>query len=237
MRELSIGDEIALCHLPPTAHEKALSEFLERAVESAGTPSARHVADPRAWTVSERLLALAHYCIHTRDDAPDYAVTDVSKLSDYLDAARDLPATGATFSAIDDEWELRPLTGAAAEAIEALQFESTLKGREHWLMGFMAAQLARKGEETPDSVADGADYVTWLDNRIGVMRSLPSSGFDQLYAGYRAALEKDTQFFRIWFDEQGVIVFPKEAGAATPPARFLVHSCIGELALSISGKS
>lgn len=237
LKELSIGDEIALCHLPENAHEKALTEFLERAIDAADTPSARHVANPRAWSVGERLLALAHYCIHTREDRPDYAVTESSKLSDYLDMSKDFPLQPATFQALDDKWVLRPLTGAAVEVLESLQVESDLQGREHWLIGAMSAQLLREGETCPDPVADFSAYVEWLKGRIATMREIPSSSFDVLYAHYRAAMQQDTQFFTLWFDDQGVIVLPKEAGAVTPPARFLVLSCVGAVALSITGKA
>lgn len=237
LRELTIGDEIALCHLPEESHEKALTEFLLRAVESAGTPSARHVADPRAWTISERLMVLAHYCSHTRDDGPDYTVTEASKLSDYLDFARDLPAQPATFEAIEDKWVLQPLTGAMAEAIETLQIDSDLKGREHWMIGFMAAQLLREGETCPDPAAESTEYIDWLASRMTVIKGLPASSMQSLYVAYRAAQEHDTQFFRIWFDESGIIVLPKEAGDAVPPARFLVLAGISELALSLTGKS
>jgi hypothetical protein len=237
LHELSIGDEIALCHLPENAHEKALTEFLSRAVESATASSPKHLSDPRAWSVSERLLALAHYCIHTRDDRPDYAVTEVSKVSDYLDMQRDLPAAPATFSALGDSWTLVPLSGAAAEVLEALQLESDLSGRAHWLIGGMAAQLLRQGEQHPDPVTETTDYAAWLEKRIGVLREFPSSSFDVLFARYREAVERDSQFFSIWFDDQGVVVLPKEAGALTPPARFLVLACIGAVALSLAGKA
>ncbi len=237
MRELSIDAEMALCHLPEKAHEKALTEFLIRAVESAATPSPRHLADPRAWSVSERLLALAHYCIHTREDRPDYAVTEVSKLSDYLDMGRDLPAAPVAFHALGDEWNVIPLSGAAAEVLESLQLESTLKPRAHWLIGAMAAQMVRVGETFPDPVADTADYSEWLAKRIEVLREFPGSSFDVLYAHFREAVERNAQFFSIWFDDEGVVVLPKEAGAATPPARFHVFACIGALALSLAGKA
>ena len=105
-------------------------------------------------------------------------------------------------------------------------------------MGFMAAQLLREGEAPyPDPVAESAAYIDWLTFRMKVIHALPASAMQQLYANYRAALENDTQFFRIWFDEQGVIVLPKEAGALTPPARFLVHSSFSELALALTGPS
>lgn len=237
LRELAIGDEIALCHLPENAHEKALTEFLERAIDIADTPSDRHVGNPRAWSIGERLLALSHYCVHTRDDRPDYAVTDVSKLSDYLDISKDFPLQHATFDALSDKWVLRPLTGAAVEVLEAIQAESSLRGREHWLLGAMSAQLLREGESSPDPITEFTAYVEWLKARITVMRAIPSSSFDVLYKNFRTAMLKDTQFFKIWFDDQGVIVLPREAGAVTPPARFLVLSCVGSIALSITGKA
>jgi len=237
LRELSIGDEIDLCGLPEQAHEKGLTEFLERAVASAETLSAAHVANPRAWSVGERLLALAHYCIHVREDGPDYAVTETSKLSDYLDAGKDLPETPATFEANGDKWVLRPLIGAAAEVLEALQIESALPGRAYWLFGAMAAQLVREGEITPDPVAEEVKYAQWIKARMETLRAFPSSSLDSMYLNYRAALDRDSQFFTIWFDEQGVVVLPKEAGAVAPPARFHVHAAIGAVALSVTGKA
>lgn len=237
LQELSIGDEIALCHLPELAHEQSLTAFLERAVELASAPTERHVASPRAWSVGERLLALAHYCIHTREDGPDYAVTDVSKLSDYLDIGRDAHATPATFEACGDRWELRPLIGAAVEVLEGLQDQMELRGREFWIVGGMAAQMLRAGESPPDPATEFAEYAEWLERRIITMTNMPSSGFDVMFAEYAEAMQKGGQFFRLWFDKEGVIVLPKEAEAAVPPARFPVHSCIGTVALSLTGKA
>lgn len=237
LRELSIGDEIELCSLPELAHEKGLTEFLARAIASAETPSPTHLANPRAWSVGERLLALAHYCVHVREDGPDYAVTETSRLSDYLDAGKDLPDSPSMFEANGDGWVLRPLTGAAAEVLEALQSESTLPGRAYWLLGAMAAQLVRVGESTPDPVEEEVKYSQWLKARMETLRAFPSSAFDSMYLNYRASLDRDSQFFTIWFDEQGVVVLPKEAGAVAPPARFHVHAAIGAVALSVTGKA
>ena len=237
LQELSIGDEIALCHLPELAHEQTLTAFLERAVEAASTPTSHHVASPRAWSVGERLLVLAHYCTHTREDGPDYAVTDVSALSDYLAIEKDAPQAVPSFEALGDRWEVRPLIGAAVEVLETLApAQDELRGREFWIIGAMSAQLAREGEVTPDPVAEFAEYAEWLERRIVTMSALPGSGFDVLFAQY-AKIVQNAQFFNIWFDEQGVIVLPKEAGAVAPPARFHVHSCIGTVALSLTGKA
>lgn len=243
LRELSFGDEIALCQTNETAHEATMSEFLRRCVEYAGVPSPRHVADSRAWTVGERLFALAHYCVHTREDRPDYAVTDTSALSDYLDVARDLPEP-SSFEEAGDTWTLHPLTGAMAEAIESLNGSTGLSGVVHWMTSAMAAQLLRPSDHehgVPDSVSDPRGYMKWLAGRITVMASLPASTFDRMYAQFRVALDRDAQFFRVWFDHEGVIVLPRlqpnGAQAATPAARFLVRSVVGELALGVTGKS
>lgn len=252
LRELSFGDEIALCQTNETAHEATMSAFLRRAVEYAGMPSPRHVSDTRAWTVGERLFAFAHYNVHTREDRPDYAVTDTSVLSDYLDVARDLPEP-STFDEAADTWTLHPLTGAVAEVIESLQgqityvkngVETTLTGVAHWMTAAMAAQLLRASDiesGVPDAVVDTHGYTKWLAKRIPAMAGLPASTFDRMYAQYRVALDRDSQFFRVWFDHEGIIVLPKilpnGAQAVTPAARFLVRSCVGELALGITGKS
>lgn len=240
LRELCLEDEMKLCHMPERAHEKALSEFLGFAIESAATPSDRHVADPRSMTVSERLLLLVHYSVHTREDAPDYKVTETARLSDYLDTSRE-PKQRPTFDACGEKWELQPLTGAMAEAIETLQLETEGDGHKHWLLGLMAAQLTRPeapaDAAAPDAVANPSEYLDWLRARMRTFGALPSSATSELYACFRVALENGTDFFRIYFDDQGLIVLPKEAGAPLSPARFLVHACVSYLALALSGKS
>jgi hypothetical protein len=186
--------------------------------------------------VSERFLALAHYNIHTREGAPDYQVTETSRISDYLDTGHE-PHEAPTFTACGDEWSLVPLTGAMAEALETLAFGSDLKPREHWVIGGMAAQLMRAHDEAPDPAADSSAYEDWLRRRMLVVRGLPSSDIDELYARYRQNLVAGTQYFALWFDEEGVIVLPKkEVAALVPAARFRVDSAVGALALDLAGK-
>jgi hypothetical protein len=237
LRELSMGDEIELCYLPDGSHEKALSEFLRLAVDRADTPSDRHVADPRAWTVGERYLALAHYNRAVREDGPNYAVTESTKLGDYLIRDRDV-IEPVRFEAIGDKWEFRPATGAALEALEDMRFGSPLRPRVMWLLGLMAIQLRRgTDDERPDPIAGVEDYSAWLAKRMAVIRGLPASDSEALWFQYRLACEQGAQFFRLWYDDEGVIVMPKEAGGVLPPARFLVHAGFTELALEITGKS
>lgn len=238
LRELSLDDEMALCHLPERAHEAALTEFLHRAVEQAATPSAKHVADPRAWTASERLLALVHYSIHTREDAPDYAVTEAARLSDFLDMARE-SRNAQTFDACGDTWTVQALTGAMAETIEALQLElpPDSSGHKHWLVGLIAAQLMRSEDASPDPISASSEYMDWLRLRMAAFSAMTGSDMTELFGKFRLALADSTDYFRVWFDDQGLIVLPKEAGSVLNPARFLVHTSLSELALSLSGKS
>jgi hypothetical protein len=235
MSELPIGDEVELCYLPDGSYEKNLSEFLRRAIKSAEAVSERHITDPRAWSVGERYLALAHYNRAVREDGPNYQVTESTKLGDYLIRDRD-PQEPVTFEANDDTWTFTPATGAALEALEELRFSCATTGLALWLFGLMAIQLSRPGEERPDPIGDGEDYSKWLDQRITIMRSLPASDAEVLYREHAAAQEQAAQFFRVWCDSEGVIVMPKDAGGGMSPARFRIHSGFTQMALAITGK-
>ncbi|MEN9865419.1 MAG: hypothetical protein RL748_1009 [Pseudomonadota bacterium] len=232
LQELTIGDEIALCQFPEWAHEQSLSAFLQRVVAKAHPLLDDGSPDPRAWSVGERLLVLAHYCIRTREDGPDFPLAGNYPLSRYLARAQDWQAA-PSFEAIGDTWTLQPLSGAAAEVLEAAQ-----AGRVHWVMGAMAAQLMRtQDQDRPDPVKYFEAYQTWLTHRIATMERLPSSDFTILFDAFIQAQQTQFQFFKTWFDDSGIIILPKEAGSEAPPARFLITTHLGEAALSIAGKS
>ncbi|WP_186083677.1 hypothetical protein [Burkholderia gladioli] len=245
-RELSFDDEMALCFHPEAAHESSLTDFLARAIKHANPATDTHVTDPRAMTVSERLLALAHYNLHIRDDAPNYAVTEAASLFDFLDASRENVRV-PTFVAAGESWTITPLIGAAAEAIEVLQNEvqGERAGFRHWMLGMMAAQLLRAGEmpgqpgsaAAPDPVTASSEYIDWLRSRMAVLNNLPSSALNEMFAHFRTLAPESSDFFRIWFDDKGVIVLPKEAGAAFAPARFLILSAVSQLAIELAGKA
>mgnify|MGYP003385137139 FL=1 len=175
-------------------------------------------------------------------------MTTVSKLSDYLQLERDEVAE-ITFHAAGDDWCMQALTGAAAEAIEAAQQAQAITGaqaRLHWMIGGMAAQLHRLGEEVPDPLADEAQYAIWLKQRMATFSALASSDFEAIYRQYVQAMEQSTQLFQIWFDEHGIIVLPNLANTADkvqggvvsniPPARFRVLACLSDITLAVFGK-
>ena len=248
-RELDFFAEMVLCQIPEALHERALTEFLEASIDPTKvSESPNHVTNPRLWTVQERMLGLAHYNLHVRPDAPNYSVTEASRLMDYLDNTL-VPAEPSTFLVGDSPMFLGPLLGAMAETIEMLHGEvldekgRVLSGRVHWMIGMMAARCLHEGETHPCPVEATSAYEDWLKHRMLQVAKLSSSRHAELYKQFGIANEKDVQFFRIWFDDLGIIALPrlsgdaKEAAGVIPAARFLIHSALGELALSLSGKS
>ena len=243
LREISIADAIRLASVPASRFEAGTTDFLTRVVEKAYAQTAAQVADPRAWTVQERMFVVGHYLAHVSDDGPDFAVGGGGRYSSYLDTAKDVPPQASeAYEVGGDKWHLVPLIGAAAEAIENLQggMGDSISGRFHWLVGAMGAQLRRGDEEVPDAVADPSAFADWLQQRIHVFYGYPESDFVQLLAAFKFGQRDLDHLFQIEFDDQGVIVMPvneAEAGeSALPPARFPVGSCISDFAKDLVGK-
>ena len=235
LRELSIGEALEIAAVPAHMEEAACTAFLRRAVASASG-----VEDPAHWTVQERMLAVCHYLASSSDEGPDFSVGD-GRYQDYLDAAVDTPAGPVEVGSVGgDEWTVRHLTGAMAESIERIDGEvEGVSGRLHWLLGAMAAQMLRVGEESPDPAGSGSEFDEYLRDRMLVMRSYPESdfaGLAVLHAKGRAELH---HLFGVEFAvDGGLVAMPREGAAAgLPPARFPVHSCLTEMARELVGKS
>ncbi|MGI9213551.1 MAG: hypothetical protein ACR2HF_13850, partial [Methylococcaceae bacterium] len=190
------------------------------------------------WTVAERTLAICHYLSSVLDDGPDFQIGD-GRYTDYLDGSRDI----VTLEVHDlgemegDFWQIRHLSGYAAEAIERLHGElPNISGRLHWIIGAMAAQLIRKGEELPAKIEED-----WLLERMRIFAQYPESDFIKLSFLYQAGTEKLHHLFHIGFDDKGVLVLPttdgdKEGAELLPPARFLVRSLISGFAQRMGGE-
>jgi hypothetical protein len=226
LKELSIGDSIDLASMPDHLHEASCTAFLRATLQSV-----KGVEDPSEWTVQERNFAIAHYLASVAENGPDFSVGG-GRYSDYLDGAADnyleLHAIGEIGG---DDWLIRPLTGAMAEAIERLSGEFQLPGRLHWLFGAMACQLVRKGEDIPP-LEDGL-----LLDRMRVLAGFPGSEFELLMRGYFVGVEALHHLFSINFNDRGIVVMPnKGADGSMPPARFPVRSCISRAALDLAGQ-
>jgi hypothetical protein len=230
LRELSIGQSIKLAAIPDHLNEQMCSEFLKYAISSVSG-----IEDIQAWTVQERMLAVAHYLASVVEDGPDFSLGS-GKYSDYLDGSIDIDKD---FKPVElgelggDSWSLTHLTGLMSASIERLAGElPDLPPRLHWLIGSMAAQLIRKDEVLPVLDTEGS-YDEWLLERIKVIAAFPESDFEQLIVMYQLGSEKLRHLFKINFNDTGIIALPKEDGSGLPPARFPVRSCLSKLALAL----
>lgn len=237
LKELSIGDAIALASMPEHLTEAECTAFLRSAISSVtnGAPN------PDEWTVQERTLAVAHYLASISEEGPDFSIGS-TKYSDYLDSAADISLALQQVpigNVGGDDWEVRHLTGAMAESIERLMGEIeqlSPRPRLHWIVGAMAAQLIRTGEELPELATSGL-YDEWLLNRMRVFIAFPESDFEHLMATYTTGRVKLHHLFAFDFDEKGVVILAKEGGAeGLASARFPVRSCLSKLAIAMAGK-
>ena len=229
LRELTIGQSIAVAEMPVHLEESAITAFLRAATESA-----KGIADPADWTVQERAFSIGHYLASTMEDGPDFAIGE-GHFSDYMDGANDFPAESVELGELGgDTWSLRQLTGAMAESIERMAGE-VATGRLHWLLGGMAAQMIRAGEEAPSASAGEGKFDEWLVSKMRVLREFAEGDFAALVALYTEGRDKLHHLLRIDFAPDGIAVLPK-GGAALPPARFRADSCLSELAKELVGK-
>jgi hypothetical protein len=236
LRELSIGDSLALAAMPGHMEEASTTAFLRAAVDA----SKGGVDDPARWTVQERILAVCHYLSATTEDGPDFSL-GAGRYSDYLQGEADIQTSVQAVEVGEvggDTWHVRHLTGAMAESIERMAGEiEGLSGRLHWLFGAMAAQLVRTGEEVPDAAAGEGAFDEFLLSRVMVLKGYPESDFAKLMTLYLEGRDKLHHFFKLEFTEDGIVAMPKGGAAGNlPPARFPVHTCLSRMARELVGK-
>lgn len=240
LRELSIGESIAIAAMPSHLQEAECTAFLRAAVKSA-----QGVEDPAQWTVQERILAVCHYLAATAEDGPDFSV-GAGRYADYLDGGADVDMKAQQIEVGEvggDDWHMRHLTGAMAESIERMAGEVTdahgapIPARLHWILGGMACQLVRAGESIADaSVGEGA-FDEFLSERMRVMAAFPESDFAALMGLYFSGRDRLHHLFRVDFGDDGIITLPKGGAAGNLlPARFPVRSCLSRIALNLGGK-
>lgn len=243
LRELSIGESIAIAAMPTHLQEASCTAFLRHAVvANTDVATTKNLNDPADWTVQERMMAVCHYLAAVSDDGPDFSVGDHGHYSDYLDGSSDAHAPALTEpikvgEVGGDAWYVQHLTGAMAESIERLVGEiNGISGRLHWLMGGMAAQMVRKDEDAPD--ATDSTFDQFLIERMRVMASFPESDFASLLNEYMVGREKLYHLFRVEFSDNGLVALPKGGTASNlPSARFPVSSCLSGVARNLVAKS
>ena len=229
--ELSLGEGMELAKLPAERHELTATEMLRFAAKNAEQPQPGFVANPLLWTVEERMLLVTSYLAHVADDGPDFSVGN-ARLSDYVMFDRDLPADSVDLGLVAGvERGLRPLLGAHVQALE-----TTCKSRGDWIIGAIACQMFPKGTPEPDwvSMSDVA-MLEWLDNSIARIKALPESMFEEVFAAYWTGADALAHFFRVDFDDQGIVCLPSDKEAGHGPARFLASACISRVSKALAG--
>lgn len=229
LRELAIGDAIALCKMPVSQNEAGTTELLRRIVEPVEQLRIGQVVDPRLWSVQERAFVVAHYIAQTDQSSPDFAVGD-KKFSDYIAGESDTPHDVIIGEVAGDSWRVKPLLGAFAEAIERLvTVERLPEGRTGWWFGAMAAQLWRENEDAPD-ITDMSDAE--IDDAVAVRAAafmcVPERDFIQLLSSFLVATREGAHLLRIEFTDEGVAFRMEDDGQV--PARFCFDAAISESA-------
>lgn len=224
LKELSIGESIAIAAMPVHLHEATTTAFLRAAASSV-----KGEQDPAQWTAQERIFAVCHYLACVIEGGPDFALGESGRYSDYFDGAADVSSSVQLVPVGEisgDAWNVRHLTGGMAESIERLSgVINGIGGRMHWILGPMAAQLVRDGEETPLPEEGEGEFDDWLATRMQIMAGFPSSDFELLVYAFSDGREKLHHLFRLNCDEEGLLAMPREGAAAgLPPARFPVRS-------------
>lgn len=244
LRELKLGEAIAICKLPADRLELTVSEFLRHVADGAERPTDRHITDPRLWTVGERTRVVCHYLSHTSDGGMDFEVGDGGRLSHYVELAQDLPAETVKVGQVGGvDVSIWPLLGIQAEMLERL-----CKSRGDWVIGMMACQVGT--HPLPDLTAIGElAALQAVSDRIDAVKTMPESAFEELVAAYARGQAALQHFFVIGHDDQGLVCLPrdrteqagdeataeKEGGGLKYPARFPALSCVSATTRTLFG--
>lgn len=222
LREISLGEAIAVCRLPADRREATTTEFLRMAARDLESPTERHIVDPRMMTVQERALLVCHYLSQVSDDGADFTVGSDGHLSDYVVFDADLTEESVDLGEVAGKtYRITPLLGVHVEILERL-----CASRGDWLIGLLACQVVES--VTPDyaSMTD-PQLLEWCKSRMDSIRAMPESDFEALYVAFSNGNVRLKHFFSIAIDDDGVMFEPQDTEAGNKyPARFRAISCV-----------
>lgn len=240
MSVLNMDQVEELCEIPAVYEQRTYTALLRHVCTPIERPGA--VADPRMWSINERMYVAAYYMSSTREDGPDFPIGK-GNFHDYLLGQTDFTPEVANIG-FDFEGQAMiysPMLGYQAEAIETLIEGGTFKKNNYsWWAATMAACL-RSADEEPLPYNDDAQYEAALLERIRGVRKLADPQFVGLFDYYRQCEQQAAHFVHAVTNLHGVLamqVSEPNAEKGVPelaPARFPAHSCISERARQIMG--
>lgn len=215
LQELPIEQAIDVARLDIKRIEDNLTTFLRMAVKQV---NGKIGIDPANWTAQQRYLAMGQYLSQVIEGDPNF-YTGQYQYHDYLLFAlqHDLCNVDNTWflsfeddSVGGDDWVFTPLLGWKLSAIETIAEDYT-----DWVFCSMAATLCVNGEEkTPLHSASTPihDYTEWLIERVKTLKKFPESDFIALQYLFQRGLDESAHFFRLWFDDKGVVILHGKEG-------------------------
>lgn len=234
LRELTIGQSIALCARPAHLYEAATTAMLEAIIEPSERAILGQVTDPRLMTVQERANLAAHYLAHTCG-VHDFTIGDSATFSQFLFYDAHSVEEIEVGEIGEDRWFASPLLGYQAESIERLiSTGRLLKGRQGWMLGAMACQLRRAQEGALEDVAD-AVFDDWLERRLATLQNFPESDFATLLSAYLTANNRLQHLLRMAFSDEGIVFVSEVPGL--PSARFPVSDLLSDGTALFLGQS
>ena len=248
INELTIEQAIDVSLLPQKGcYEKNITTFLGFVFgEAVGGIS----SNPKLWTCSQRYLAIAMYLAYILDDGFGLKVNDKYILDDYLNTTLQNAAPTLKNDDVlelimlgddvhgDNKYSFVQLLGWHVEAIETVAENYT-----DWLFCAMAACLRVDNEilDYPyDENTSTYDYAQFLIKRVDTFKKYPESLFVKLNMFFMEAFTKHSSFFKLWFDDVGVVALHNKEGIDDihyESLRFCVSDTVSRATKYISGRN
>lgn len=224
LRELTLGEGMAVCQIPGARNEAATTALLRFVADKAETPRPGYITDPRMWTVGERIRVVAHYMMQMADDGPNFAVGS-GHLVDYVMLDSEEAPDPVPVGELDGQaYRYWPMVGALAEVLEL-----ECSKRADWFIAAAATLVLPDGVQPP-AWADMADtaILTWVRERVDAFKARPESETELLFAMAAHGAEQTTQFVRTTYTDDGIVCLPVEE-AGLYPGRFRPISCVSQV--------
>ncbi|WP_236167387.1 hypothetical protein [Pseudomonas fulva] len=221
--------------IPAQFEQRTATELLRGIIKPIERPGA--VADPRMWSVNERMFVIASYMSATREDGPNFPIGE-GTFSDYLLDGTDYVAE-VPFECDGRALVYSPLHGYQAEVIETLLAAGNYSNTAYsWWKACIAA-CVRGADEEPLPYRDDAQYEALLVGRIESVGGLSDSAFVELFDAYQVAAQSGAHMVYAITNAYGVLAAqvsePSEGVPELAPARFPARSAISRRAREIMG--